>query len=159
MAATISPPSRGRAPSGTTQIFIGLAIGIVVGYVWPEVGVGIKPLADLFLRMIKMIIAPLLFATLVVGIAGTGDLKAMGRIGLKAILWFELATTVALVVGLVMMNVFRPEVGVSAALGSDTHELAAIATQQQGPWDILLHIVPTSNVDAMAKGDILQIVV
>jgi len=159
MAAIVSSPSRRRAPSTTTQIFIGLAIGIAVGYVWPEVGVGIKPLADLFLRMIKMIIAPLLFATLVVGIAGTGDLKAMGRIGLKAIVWFELATTVALVVGLVMMNVFRPGAGVSAGLAGGTQELASLAKAQQGPWDILLHVVPTSIVDAMARGDILQIVV
>jgi proton glutamate symport protein len=154
-----SAPRPGRAPSTTTQIFIGLAIGIVIGCAWPDLGVAIKPLADLFLRMIKMIIAPLLFATLVVGIAGTGDLRSMGRIGLKAILWFELATTVALVIGLVMMNVFRPGAGVSAALGADTHELAAMAKAQQGPWDILLHLVPTSVVDAMARGDILQIVV
>src|SRR6187401_2863037 len=79
----------------TTQIFIGLVIGIIVGYLWPSFGVAVKPLADAFLRMIKMIIAPLLFATLVVGIAGTGDLKAMGRIGFKAIVYFEVATTIA----------------------------------------------------------------
>lgn len=146
-------------PPITTQIFIGLTIGILIGYAWPDAGVAIKPLADLFLRMIKMIIAPLIFATLVVGIAGTGDLRSMGRIGLKAIIWFELATTVALVIGLVMMNVFRPGAGVTLAAPVDTHDLAAMATTQQGPWDILLHLVPTSVVDAMAKGDILQIVV
>jgi hypothetical protein len=73
----------------TTQIFIGLLLGIVVGYLWPAFGVAIKPLADAFLRMIKMIIAPLVFSTLVVGIAGTGDLKAMGRIGVKALVYFE----------------------------------------------------------------------
>ena len=87
----------------------------------------IKPLADLFLRMIKMIIAPLLFSTLVVGIAGTGDLKTMGRIGLKAIIWFELATTVALVVGLVMMNVFQSGSRRDASDRADTHELATMA--------------------------------
>ena len=90
---------RSRAPSLTTQIFIGLVLGIVAGYAWPSSDVGgvhvagyaeqIKPLADAFLRMIKMIIAPLLFSTLVVGIAGTGDLRAMGRIGVKAIVYFE----------------------------------------------------------------------
>ena len=125
---------------------------------WPSTGVAIKPLADVFLRMIKMIIAPLLFSTLVVGIAGSGDLRAMGRIGLKAILWFELATTVALVVGLVMMNVFRPGAGVTIPM-ADTQELAAMARSQLGAWDIVLHVFPTSVVDAMAKGDILQIVV
>jgi proton glutamate symport protein len=148
-----------RGPSLTTQIFIGLLAGIVIGYVWPAVGVSIKPLADMFLRMIKMIIAPLLFSTLVVGIAGSGDLKSMGRIGLKAILWFELATTIALVIGLVMMNVFRPGAGVSLPMAADTQELAAMAKNQQSGWDILLHLFPTSIVDAMAKGDILQIVV
>jgi proton glutamate symport protein len=148
-----------RAPSLTTQIFIGLVAGVLIGYLWPDVGVSIKPLADMFLRMIKMIIAPLLFSTLVVGIAGSGDLKAMGRIGLKAIIWFELATTVALVIGLVMMNIFRPGAGVALPVTADTHELAAMARSQQSGWDILLHLFPTSIVDAMAKGDILQIVV
>jgi proton glutamate symport protein len=151
-------PSAWRAPSLTTQIFVGLVAGILIGIVWPSTGVAIKPLADLFLRMIKMIIAPLLFSTLVVGIAGSGDLRAMGRIGLKAILWFELATTVALVVGLVMMNVFRPGAGVTLPV-ADTQELAAMARSQQSAWDIVLHVFPTSVVDAMAKGDILQIVV
>jgi proton glutamate symport protein len=159
MPAETSPSRRSRTPSTTTQIFIGLAVGIAIGAVWPDAGVAIKPLADLFLRMIKMIIAPLLFATLVGGIAGTGDLRSMGRIGLKAIVWFELATTVALVIGLVMMNVFRPGAGVSVALGGDTSQLVAMSRTQQGPWDILLHLVPTSVIDAMAKGDILQIVV
>ena len=153
-----SRPSAWRAPSLTTQIFVGLVAGILIGIVWPSTGVAIKPLADVFLRMIKMIIAPLLFSTLVVGIAGSGDLRAMGRIGLKAILWFELATTVALVVGLVMMNVFRPGAGVTLPV-ADTQELAAMARSQQSAWDIVLHVFPTSVVDAMAKGDILQIVV
>ena len=88
--AAACPASRRRSSSACS-------LGIVVGYVWPAFGVAIKPLADAFLRMIKMIIAPLLFSTLVVGIAGTGDLKAMGRIGLKAIIYFEVATTIALV--------------------------------------------------------------
>src|SRR5665647_738593 len=90
----VSPGS--RLPGLTTQIFIGLILGIIVGYVWPAFGVAIKPVADAFLRMIKMIIAPLLFSTLVVGIAGTGDLKSMGRISLKAIIYFEVVTTIAL---------------------------------------------------------------
>ena len=148
-----------RGPSLTTQIFIGLLTGILIGYLWPAVGVAVKPLADMFLRMIKMIIAPLLFSTLVVGIAGSGDLKAMGRIGVKAILWFELATTVALVIGLVMVNAFRPGSGVSLPMAADTQELAAMAKNQQSGWDILLHLFPTSIVESMAKGDILQIVV
>jgi proton glutamate symport protein len=159
-APTIGEPARSsRGLSLTTQIFIGLLAGVLIGYLWPAVGVSIKPLADIFLRMIKMIIAPLLFSTLVVGIAGSGDLKAMGRIGLKAMIWFEVATTVALVIGLVMMNLFRPGAGMALPVAADTHELAAMARNQQNGWDILLHLFPTSVVDAMARGDILQIVV
>jgi proton glutamate symport protein len=163
-ARPVEPPIENNArathgPSLTAQIFVGLAAGVLIGYVWPSVGVSIRPLADMFLRMIKMIIAPLLFSTLVVGIAGSGDLKAMGRIGLKAIVWFELATTVALTIGLVMMNVFRPGSGVAIPMTPDTRELAAMVKSQQSGWDILVHLFPTSVVDAMAKGDILQVVV
>src|SRR5207248_4273718 len=106
--------------------FIGLLLGILVGYLWPTFGVAIKPLADAFLRMIKMIIAPLVFSTLVVGIAGTGDLKAMGRIGLKAIVYFEVATTVALFLGLALVNVFQPGAGLSLPVGADTQTAAGL---------------------------------
>ncbi len=152
------PARRSRLPGLTTQIFIGLVLGVVVGYLWPAFGVAIKPLADAFLRMIKMIIAPLLFATLVVGIAGTGDLKAMGRIGLKAIVYFETATTVALFLGLALVNVFRPGAGLTMPIGG-TEALTAMSQNQQHAWDIFLHLFPTSVIDAMARGDILQLVV
>ena len=92
------------------------------------------------------------------GIAGTGDLRAVGRIGVKAILWFELATTVALAIGLALVNLLQPGAGVMLT-HADTSSVAAMAGQQQSGWDILLHMVPTSVVDAMAKGDILQVVV
>ena len=157
-AARPSPAAR-RLPSLTTQIFIGLLTGIVVGYIWPDFGVAIKPLADAFLRMIKMIIAPLLFATLVVGIAGTGDLRSMGRIGIKAIVYFEAATTIALFLGLFLVNTFKPGAGLAMPIGGDTKALAAMAQNQQHAWDIFLHLFPTSVVDAMARGDILQLVV
>src|SRR5437667_3077916 len=153
------PPARARrGPDVTTQIFIGLVLGIVVGYLWPSFGVAIKPLADAFLRMIKMIIAPLLFATLVIGIAGTGDLKAMGRIGLKAIVYFEAATTIALFLGLALVNAFHPGAGLAMRIGADTKAAAALAQNQQDAWDTCRHRFPTSVVDAMARGDILQIV-
>jgi proton glutamate symport protein len=151
--------AKSRLPSLTTQIFIGLILGIGVGYLWPAFGVAIKPLADVFLRMIKMIIAPLLFATLVVGIAGTGDLKAMGRIGLKAIIYFEIATTIALFLGLVLVNTFKPGAGLAMPIGADTSAAAAMAQNQQHAWDILLHMFPTSVIDSMARGDILQVVI
>jgi proton glutamate symport protein len=161
-APSVPPPATrlGWLPSTTTQIFIGLVAGVVIGHFFPDLGVAIKPLADAFLRMIKMIIAPLLFATLVIGIAGTGDLRAMGRIGLKAIVYFEVATTIALVLGLVMVNVFQPGAGVSLPTSAtDAAEMAKMAGRQQTAWDIFLHLFPTSVVDAMARGDILQIVV
>jgi len=157
--ARSTPPRPSRLPGVTTQIFIGLLLGIVVGYLWPGFGVAIKPLADAFLRMIKMIIAPLLFATLVVGIAGTGDLRSMGRIGLKAILYFEAATTIALFLGLALVNIFKPGAGLAMPIGADTSAAAAMAQNQQHAWDIFLHLFPTSVIDAMARGDILQLVV
>jgi len=158
-AKPAAPAPRSRVPGVTTQIFIGLFVGIAIGYFWPGFGVSIKPLADAFLRMIKMIIAPLLFSTLVVGIAGTGDLKAMGRIGLKAIIYFEVATTIALFWGLALVNWFQPGAGLAVPIGADTGELAALAQKQQHAWDIFLHLFPTSVVDSMARGDILQLVV
>jgi proton glutamate symport protein len=155
-----SPTTRtSRIPSLTTQILAGLILGVVVGAVWPHAGVASKPLADAFLRLIKMIIAPLVFSTLVAGVAGTGDLKAMGRIGLKAIIYFEVATTIALVIGLELVNIFQPGAGLGVPLAGDTTAVAAIARTQQSGWDMLLHLVPTSVVDAMARGDILQVVV
>ena len=159
----------GPSVSNTTQILIGLALGIAVGYLFPSSDAGgvhvagfaeqIKPLADVFLRMIKMIIAPLLFSTLVVGIAGTGDMKTMGRIGLKAIIYFEVATTIALFLGLALVNIFKPGAGMSLPLGADTKVAAAMVQNQQHAWDILLHMFPTSVIDSMARGDILQVVI
>jgi len=159
----------GPSVSNTTQILIGLALGIAVGYLFPSSDAGgvhvagfaeqIKPLADVFLRMIKMIIAPLLFSTLVVGIAGTGDMKTMGRIGLKAIIYFEVATTIALFLGLALVNIFKPGAGMSLPLGADTKVAAAMVQSQQHAWDILLHMFPTSVIDSMARGDILQVVI
>jgi proton glutamate symport protein len=146
-------------PSLTTQIFIGLLLGIAIGHFWPAAGVAIKPLADAFLRMIKMIIAPLLFSTLVVGIAGMGDMKAMGRIGLKALIYFEVATTLALVIGLAVVNLLQPGSGLTIPAVTDTRELQGLAERQQGGWDIFLHLFPTSVIDAMGRGDILQMVV
>jgi proton glutamate symport protein len=162
-------PASRRLPTLTTQIFIGLLLGIAVGYLWPSRDVGgvhiagfaeqIKPLADVFLRMIKMIIAPLLFSTLVVGIAGTGDMKTMGRIGLKAIVYFEIATTIALFLGLALVNIFKPGAGMALPIGADTKAAAAMVQSQQHAWDILLHMFPTSVIDSMARGDILQVVI
>lgn len=154
-----SEPRPRRGPSVTVQILVGLILGILVGYVWPAFGVSVRPLADAFLRLIRMIVAPLLFSTLVVGIAGAGDLKSLGRIGLKAIIYFEIATTIALGIGLALVNIFKPGAGLAIPLSGDTSAVASMAQNQQHPWDMFLHLFPTSVVDAMARGDILQVVV
>jgi Na+/H+-dicarboxylate symporter len=143
----------------TQQIFLGLAIGIVAGWFVSEYNPALapyfRPFSQLFLRLIKMIIAPLIFATLVAGIAGAGHVKVVGRIGLRAIIYFEVVTTLALIIGLVAVNIMRPGVGVNLPMGQKSE----ISAQAQ-TWDqILLHVVPESVVKAMAEGDVLQIVV
>ncbi len=133
-----------------------MAGGIAVGALWPDIGRGLAPLSNIFLRLIKSIIAPLIFGTLVYGIAGTGNVKAMGRIGLKAIVYFEIVTTVALFLGLGAVNLVRPGEGMSLA-----RTAAEIAVAQTQPTfsQILEHVFPTSIIDAMARGEVLQIVV
>jgi proton glutamate symport protein len=163
------PVRPSRLPGTTTQIFIGLVVGVAIGVAWPSytdpatnahvagVAESIKPIADTFLRMIKMIIAPLLFSTLVIGIAGTGDLKAMGRIGLKAIVYFEAATTIALFLGLGLVNLFKPGVGVQVTVSQNIADIAS--KKPLTGWELLTHLFPTSVVQAMAEGEILQLVV
>lgn len=157
-----------RMPSLTVQILIGLVAGILLGWISPHWGVTIKPVADVFLRMIKMIIAPLIFSTLVIGIAGAGDFKKVGRIGLKAIIYFEVATTIALLIGLLTVNIFKPGEFISKPAVSDTSSTATSATNSKVPAlaesphsakDFITNVFPTSVVDAMARGDILQLVV
>ncbi len=151
---------KSRYPSLTVQIMIGLAAGIFLGWLSPSWGMKIKPMADIFLRMIKMIIAPLIFSTLVIGIAGTGDFKKVGRIGLKAITYFTIATTIALLLGLVTVNVFKPGEAIKAAAPPAAGAQAgSLAQPRHSVTDFLIHIVPTSVIDAMARGDILQLVI
>ncbi|HSQ25046.1 MAG TPA: cation:dicarboxylase symporter family transporter [Pyrinomonadaceae bacterium] len=113
-------------------------------------------LRDIFLNLIKSIIAPLIFSTLVVGIAGGGDLKTVGRMGAKAILYFEIVTTLALFIGLAVVNLTKPGAGVALTGGGDISQL--VRTQPQGVVDLLVHIFPASVIDAMVRGDVLQIV-
>jgi proton glutamate symport protein len=146
-----------KAPKLTTQIFIGLIAGIIFGLIFPKGGVAVKPLADAFLRMIKMIIVPLIFSTLLVGIAGTGDFKKLGRIGLKAIIYFEIATTIALVIGLLFVMTTKPGVGVSIS-DVDQSKIQSAAQSEIKIGELLLHIIPTNIVEGAARGDILQII-
>ena len=143
-------------PSLTTQILIGLLLGGILGYVSPEWGNRVYFLRDIFLNLIKSIIAPLIFSTLVVGIAGGGDLKKVGRMGLKALLYFEIVTTIALFIGLGVVNLTKPGYGVALTAARDISQLQQ--THAQGFREMLVHIFPSSVLDAMARGDVLQIV-
>ena len=143
-------------PSLTTQILIGLALGGLLGYLSPNWGNKVYFLRDIFLNLIKSIIAPLIFSTLVVGIAGGGDLKKVGRMGLKALLYFEIVTTIALFIGLGVVNLTKPGYGVALTASSDISQLQQ--THAQGFRDMLVHIFPSSIIDAMVRGDVLQIV-
>jgi proton glutamate symport protein len=140
----------------TTWIFIGMAAGVALGIVAPGFARQLSPVSRVFLQLIRSIIAPLIFATLVVGIAGGGDLKRMGRIGGKAILYFEIVTTLALLLGLAAVNLVRPGAGIS--IHSSAAE-AAIPQTQTSFSSVLEHIFPSSIIDAMARNDALQIVV
>ena len=142
----------------SSQIFLGLALGALVGYVFPDIAGHLKPLGDAFLRMIKMIVVPLIFSTLVMGIAGTGDFKKLGRLGGKAIIWFEFATTIALAIGLFVMNVTEPGVGVPLSVAAGTEEAAAAGQHSIDMVQYVLHIIPTNIVDAAARQDMLQII-
>jgi proton glutamate symport protein len=139
----------------TSWILIALAGGVVFGAAFPARAKELGILGTIFLRLIKSIIAPLLFGTLVGGIAGTGNVKTMGRIGGKAILYFEVVTTIALLVGLGAVNLVKPGVGVQLQKGTGAGVAATGATLPQ----ILEHTFPTSIIDSMAKGEVLQIVV
>jgi proton glutamate symport protein len=150
--------------SPTTQIMIGLLLGLIAGYIvslqdkaTADFWVGIvRPFSQLFIRMIRMIIAPLLFGTLVAGIAGAGHFKDVGRMGLRAIIYFEVVTTLALLIGLGSVNILRPGVGMVLPAPSGAPPVTATAQT----WDqILLHMVPTSVIEAMSTGDVLQIVI
>lgn len=147
----------------TIAIFIALVLGILVGWVFPAFAIKTHVLAEIFLRMIKMIIAPLLFATLVVGIAGHGDVKSLGRLGIKTLAYFEIVTTIALFIGLGFANLFKPGIGMGN-IASDQTGLTRIVqmastTHHNSFGDLLLSLCPTSIFQAMAEGNLLQIVV
>ena len=146
----------------TLWIFIALAAGIVVGAVAPDFAMKMHPLAAIFLRMVKMIIAPLLFATLVTGIAGHGDVKKVGRVGIKTILYFEVVTTIALFIGLGVANFTNPGHGIVHAVSiPNLNEITQMssAIQQHSFGEFFISMIPTSVIQSMADGNLLQIVV
>ena len=149
----------------TTWIFIGMIVGTAVGTLFPGFGIKLQPYGRLFITMIKGIIAPLIFSTLVMGIAGAGNMKTVGRIGLKAIIYFEIATTFALIIGLGAGNLIQPGGGINLAAqesqpqqipGMDFKEMAH---EKQTLGGIIIHLFTDSIVKSMAEGDVLQIVV
>ena len=145
-----------RSPSLTQWIFIGMAVGLVIGWAYPDVGTSLRPLSIIFIRLIKSLIAPLIFSTLVLGIAGHGDMRQVGRLGVKSLLYFEIVTTLALVIGLVAVNVVKPGVGVNLVTSESASEIVG---KQQTLTQVITHIVPQSVFEAAAQGEVLQIVV
>jgi aerobic C4-dicarboxylate transport protein len=142
------------------QVLVATVIGLVVGRVWPDAGVAMKPLGDAFIKIVRMIVAPIIFCTVVVGIAGASGVKTVGKAGVLALVYFEVVTTVALILGLVAVNVIRPGVGMNVdAAKLDASAIAQYtnAAKGQSAVSFLLDIIPTSVVDAFAKGDILQV--
>ncbi len=139
----------------TTWILVAMALGAELGHDLPAVAIQLRVLSLIFLRMIKTIIAPLLFGTLVVGIAGHADLKQVGRMGVKALIYFEVVTTLALFIGLAAINLSRAGVGVKLPPAAAVEETAV----KQTPSDILLHIFPENIAKSIAEGQVLQIVV
>ena len=142
------------------QVLLAIVIGALLGHFAPDLGVALKPLGDGFIRLIRMLIAPIIFCTVVMGIAGMDNLRHVGRVGLYALGYFEIVTTLALVLGLVLVNVLAPGVGMHVDPASlDASKVASYAGQaeKQGVVDFLLNIIPVSMFDAFAKGEILQV--
>jgi Na+/H+-dicarboxylate symporter len=133
-----------------------MGVGLLVGWLAPDFAVDLRPFSTIFLRLIKSIVAPLIFATLVVGIAGHGDLKQVGRMGIKALVYFEVVTTIALVIGLAVVNIVKPGVGVTLQSAANVGELVA---KKQTFGDVLVHVFPQSFFQAAAEGEVLQVVV
>src|SRR5947209_13140599 len=140
--AAASGRKRRIYPHLYVQVLCAIAIGVLLGHFYPSLGAQLKPLGDMFIQSIKMVIAPIIFCTVVHGIASMEDMKKVGRVGLKAIVYFEVVTTVALIVGMIIANVWRPGAGVHADVSAiDTKSIQTFATaaQQQGVADYFLH--------------------
>ena len=142
------------------QVICAITIGVLLGHFYPELGAKMKPLGDAFIKLIKMIIAPVIFLTVVHGIASMKDMKKVGRVGVKALIYFEVLTTLALIVGLLVVNLWQPGAGMNVdASALDTQAIAAYTTKaaSQSTVDFFLHIIPSTAVGAFAEGDILQV--
>jgi len=158
----VSPPAQARRPwyrpSLTTQIMIGLVGGALIGWLQPDWGNKVYFLRDIFINLIKSIIAPLVFSTIVVGIAGAGALKKVGRMGIKALVYFEIVTTAALFIGLAVVNFTKPGAGVTLAAGNIDIVKTIEQSHPKTLVETIVHAFPSSVIDAMVRGDVLQIV-
>jgi len=142
------------------QVLFAIFVGALLGNFLPQTGEAMKPLGEGFIKLIKMVIAPIVFCTVVTGIAGMEDMKKVGRVGAKALIYFEVLSTVALVIGLIVVNIIQPGAGLNADITKlDTKALATYTTQAKShnTVDFLMNLIPSSVVDAFAKGDILQV--
>jgi len=164
--AVAMPPVSSRAPlynSLFVQVVAGLVLGIILGVVVPDFAISLKILSDAFLKLIQMIVAPIVFCVVVHGIAGAGDLKKVGRVGLKALIYFEVMTTIALVVGLVLAFLFAPGHGMNIDPSTlDAKALSNYADHAKnlkgaGVGSFIFNIIPTTSIDALARNDVLQV--
>ncbi|NUT81613.1 MULTISPECIES: C4-dicarboxylate transporter DctA [Pseudomonas] len=144
------------------QVLIGIVIGAAIGYFVPDIGAKLQPFADGFIKLIKMLLAPIIFGTVVVGIAKMGSIKEVGRIGVKALIYFEILSTIALVVGLIVVNIVKPGVGMninaSTLDGSAISKYSQAASEQGGTIDFFLNIIPQTFIGAFSNGVMLQVI-
>jgi len=160
MTASPSAKKRPLYRSLYFQVLTAVALGVLLGHFYPQIGADMKPLGDGFIKLIKMIIAPIIFCTVVIGIAGMEDMKKVGKTGGLALLYFEVVSSLALIVGLVTVNLLAPGSGMNVDASTlDTKSIAAYTApgKMVGTVDFLLNVIPTSVVDAFAKGEILQV--
>ena len=156
----VKPGSRPIHHHLYVQVLTAIVIGILVGYFFPVTGAAMKPLGDMFIAAIKMVIGPIIFCTVVHGIAGMQDMKKVGRVGLKALVYFEVMTTLALVIGLAVVNVWQPGAGMNVDVKSiDPRSVQSYITQahNMSAWDYVAHIIPNTVVSAFAEGEVLQV--
>jgi aerobic C4-dicarboxylate transport protein len=142
------------------QVLIAISVGILLGHYYPDTAVNMKPLGDGFIKLIKMLIAPIIFCTVVTGIAGMQDIEKVGRVGVKALLYFEVVSTLALIIGLLVVHIIQPGVGMNVDASTlDIKGLSVYteAAKTHNTVDFLLNIIPNSVVDAFAKGELLQV--
>ena len=154
-------PKRPLYKDLSLQILVAMLLGALAGYVWPQHADSFRPLGDLFIRLVRMIVAPIIFCTVVHGIASVGEAKRVGRVAIKALIYFEIVTTIALVLGLVVVNVWAPGAGMNIDPATLVEDTDTVAVEEQarpvGYGQFLLSLVPTSAVGAFAEGDVLPV--